>query len=208
MHSGEEAVEVFPREDFDLVLLDMKLPRISGAEVLFELRRMKPGVEILMMSGHSVTDLLAQAVDGGLHRIYYPPYSADSLLATLQGISGPGLVLAVDDGSCIGDTVEQRMTAAGASVLRSADAADAVTRLASSGVDLLVLDRQPSVISGLEVYWQLKQQGRAVPTLIVTDNPTGETVTIQKLNEFPFCGYFIKPFNPLDLLPALEQKTQ
>lgn len=207
-HTGEQAVETFARQDFDIVLLDMKLPRISGVDVLFELRRIKPEVKVIMMSGHSVTDLLSQAVDGGLHRIFYPPYQLDSLLSTLHEMSTTGLVLVVDDDPDLGASIAQQLTAEGHSVLVTEGGPAAVQAVSANAYDYLVLDRQPQVMPGLEVFWELKRAERALPTVIVTPRRNHDYITIEKLNRFPVCGYFIKPFDPLELLPVLERMSR
>ncbi len=197
-------METFAQRQFDIVLLDMKLPRMSGVDVLFELRKINPGARVVMMSGHSVTDLMAQAMDGGAHRIFYPPYKLDSLLSTLRALDGSGLVLVVDKDADLARNVESAMTGDGLSVFTTADGGAAQARLENGGCDLLVLERQRHVIQGLEVYWSLKARGLAVPTVIVTPGPDEPYLTIEKLNQYPVCGYFIKPFDPFELLPALE----
>ena len=96
VHTGEAALALLPQQEFDVVLLDMKLPRISGIEVMFEARKTNASARVFFMSGHSVTDLLAQAADGGTHRIYYQPYQFESLLNTLKDAGDNGLVLVAD----------------------------------------------------------------------------------------------------------------
>ena len=52
---GQEAVEIFQRarEQIDLVILDLTMPRLSGYDACHQLRRMDPGVYILFSSGYS-----------------------------------------------------------------------------------------------------------------------------------------------------------
>ncbi len=49
--SGEEALEVIAKEDFDVVLLDIKLTGISGLETLKKIKETKPGVTVVMITG-------------------------------------------------------------------------------------------------------------------------------------------------------------
>lgn len=50
--SGAEALEKMSQAQFDVVLLDLKLPGMSGIEVLRELRRSYPDVPVLLITGH------------------------------------------------------------------------------------------------------------------------------------------------------------
>lgn len=68
--NGPSGIDIFNRQngDFDLVLLDLILPRMDGATVFDALRALKPNIKILLLSGHSgniaVPDLISRgAVD-------------------------------------------------------------------------------------------------------------------------------------------------
>lgn len=56
--NGRKAVEIFDRKgkDIDLVITDLVLPEISGKEVCKELKRRRPDVSIIMMSGYPIGD--------------------------------------------------------------------------------------------------------------------------------------------------------
>jgi len=49
--SGEEALEVFAKEDFEVVLLDIKLPGINGIDVLKKIKELKPKTIVVMITG-------------------------------------------------------------------------------------------------------------------------------------------------------------
>ena len=49
--SGEEALEELKKESFDVVLLDIKLPGMSGLEVLKEIRHKYPDLPVVMITG-------------------------------------------------------------------------------------------------------------------------------------------------------------
>ena len=49
--SGEEALEIIKKEDFDVVLLDVVLPGMSGVEVLQKIKELKPETKIILITG-------------------------------------------------------------------------------------------------------------------------------------------------------------
>lgn len=63
---GEEAVDLIGKEDFDLVLLDIKLLGISGFEALKKIKELKPGLNVVMVTGFGYdNELVAKAKDLG-----------------------------------------------------------------------------------------------------------------------------------------------
>jgi len=77
--SGREAIEIYEawRGDIDLVMLDMIMPGMGGAETFKELRNRDPHVSVIIVSGYSLPDdvreLLAQGCRGFLQKPFLIP---------------------------------------------------------------------------------------------------------------------------------------
>ena len=64
--SGEESLEVIQKEDFDIVLLDIKLGGISGLETLKKIRETKPNLTVVMITGFGYDEnLITQSKELG-----------------------------------------------------------------------------------------------------------------------------------------------
>jgi len=64
--SGEEALELVGKEDFDIVLLDIKLGGISGIEALKKIKDLKPTTAVIMITGFGYDeDLIAKSKEYG-----------------------------------------------------------------------------------------------------------------------------------------------
>jgi len=82
---GREALAVFQGRPADIraVLLDLTMPRLGGEETLRELRRIRPDVRVVLMSGHSereVTSLLGGEIAGFVQK----PFRMEQLLTILR----------------------------------------------------------------------------------------------------------------------------
>jgi two-component system, cell cycle sensor histidine kinase and response regulator CckA len=78
---GAEAVELFSRAEgaFDLVLLDLVLPRMDGASVFATLRAIRPDVKVLLMSGHADERLVSEMIGGGAIGLIRKPFALSLL---------------------------------------------------------------------------------------------------------------------------------
>ena len=80
---GTVAVEKLAKRAYDLVLLDVQMPDLSGLEVLKRLRADKNDVPVIVMSGHGTTEMAVQAVKLGAHDFIDKPLSTEKLLVTI-----------------------------------------------------------------------------------------------------------------------------
>ena len=61
---GEDALERFQREKFDLVVTDYKMPGMNGVELISRIRQMRPEVPVILLSGFADTLGLTQEDTG------------------------------------------------------------------------------------------------------------------------------------------------
>ena len=62
---GSEALELFRKDAFDLVLLDLRLPDIDGLEVMTQIKEISPDIEVIIISGYSSVDKAVEATKEG-----------------------------------------------------------------------------------------------------------------------------------------------
>jgi len=65
--TGEEAIKKFMGESFDIVLLDLKMPDMSGIEVLKKMKRIDSMTEIIMLTAHGSIDTAIEAMKLGAY---------------------------------------------------------------------------------------------------------------------------------------------
>ncbi|GAB4303329.1 MAG: hypothetical protein Fur0034_19100 [Desulfuromonadia bacterium] len=82
---GREAVRIF-REDpgFDLVILDLTMPHMDGEECYRELRRIDPGVRVVMSSGYNEQEITQRFAGKGLCGFIQKPYKLSQLKEVLK----------------------------------------------------------------------------------------------------------------------------
>lgn len=84
---GSEALAKLAAEDFDVVLLDIRLPDISGTEVLAKIRLKHPHVAAVMVTGVNSIDTAVEVMKLGALDYIVKPFNLDRLDATIRIIS-------------------------------------------------------------------------------------------------------------------------
>ena len=203
-HTGEEAIRKFRDNDFDIAFMDVKLPGKNGVESYMEIRKFKPNARVVMMTGYSVEQLLDKAVEKGAWGVLHKPLDMEKCLSMIEKIQPYGILITDDDLDFV-MSIKQLLTSKGYSVFVATNGREAVERVLSTGIDVLILDLRMPVLNGLETYLELKKAGRAVPTIIITAFTDEETGTIERLRALSVSGVLRKPFDPRELLSAIER---
>lgn len=81
---GEEGLKRFSEKPFDLVLCDIKMPKLDGIEFLEKAREINPDIPIIMISGHGNIDTAVEAVKKGAFDYISKPPDLNRLLITLR----------------------------------------------------------------------------------------------------------------------------
>ena len=84
VENGEEAIKVLLKEDFDLVLCDIKMPKVDGIEVLEAVMKEKPELPFIMISGHGDLDTAVSTMRLGAYDYISKPPDLNRLLHTVR----------------------------------------------------------------------------------------------------------------------------
>jgi DNA-binding NtrC family response regulator len=82
--NGEEALKAAETGDFDLALLDLKMPGMDGTEVLRILKRSHKYIEVIMLTGHGSIDSAVECTKLGAFSYLSKPYELEKLLEVLR----------------------------------------------------------------------------------------------------------------------------
>ena len=85
--SGEEAIEKMA-ENPDVVILDVKMPGMDGIEVLSEMKRIKPLVEVIMLTGHATVETAIEGMKLGAYDYLMKPCETADLVAKIDRAYG------------------------------------------------------------------------------------------------------------------------
>jgi DNA-binding response OmpR family regulator len=80
---GEQAYELFKNNQIDLIITDIKMPKLSGIELAKKIRKEDKNVEIIIISAHTEVDFMLQAVELNLVRYIVKPITETKLLEAL-----------------------------------------------------------------------------------------------------------------------------
>ncbi|HUK66162.1 MAG TPA: sigma-54 dependent transcriptional regulator [Anaeromyxobacteraceae bacterium] len=84
VQNGEEALRELAARDYDLILSDLRMPRMGGKELLREVQRLYPFTLFIVMSAYGSYDTALEAMKAGAYDYLSKPFKPDEVLLVLK----------------------------------------------------------------------------------------------------------------------------
>ena len=84
--SGFEALEKFKSEQFSMVITDLKMPEMSGMEVLDEIKKLSPQIPVIMITAYGTINNAVEAMKEGASDYILKPFSSETLDAAVKKV--------------------------------------------------------------------------------------------------------------------------
>jgi len=82
--SGYAAIELLHKQEFDLIVTDLKMPGMSGIEVLKAVKALQPNVPVIMITGYATVDTAVEAMKNGAVDYLSKPFAPDQFLTKVE----------------------------------------------------------------------------------------------------------------------------
>jgi CheY-like chemotaxis protein len=86
--NGKEAVEMADKEEYDLVLMDIKMPVMDGLEATKKIKEKHPSLPIIALTANAFDSDRQMAFDAGCNEFLSKPISSELCLKTIAKVLG------------------------------------------------------------------------------------------------------------------------
>jgi DNA-binding NtrC family response regulator len=81
---GKEALKELREKSYDVIILDVRMPEMSGIQVMAELRKLDPFIEVIIMTGYASVDTAKKIMELGAYDYLLKPYNIDELMEKIE----------------------------------------------------------------------------------------------------------------------------
>ncbi len=82
--NGQQALDLLANESVDIILLDLKMPVMSGEEVLEKTSALYPEIPVIIITGHGTIDTAVECMKRGAYDFITKPFQIDQFLLTIS----------------------------------------------------------------------------------------------------------------------------
>lgn len=86
--SGEKAIELIKDNMFDVFLVDMKMPGMTGIETIEKAKVLRPKIKSILMTGYGENYLLEDLLEKGFCGVIQKPFDINDLMDMLDNLIG------------------------------------------------------------------------------------------------------------------------
>jgi diguanylate cyclase (GGDEF)-like protein len=105
--SGEEALEAFKKEPYPLIFTDIRMGRMSGMDLLKEVKQLRPDTEIVIMTSYAALDTAMTAIKAGAYDYLAKPFEDISLISSVAQRAVEKIRLAAENKNLVGKLQQQ-----------------------------------------------------------------------------------------------------
>ncbi len=214
--NGRVGLETFEKEAPQIIITDLKMPEVSGMEVLQKVKKISPHVEVVLITGFGETDTAIQALREGALDYIKKPIDLDQLSLALgrakekvvkykKAEPFPALLLAEDEESARA-SLSGFLKKDGWKVYEAADGEEAVKVFQQEKIDIVLLDIKMPKLSGLDSLIEMRRVSDDFEAIILTGY--GDETSAIKAMQGGAMNFLKKPIDLEQLLVTLEKAVE
>lgn len=212
---GEEALFLLEKEKMDLVITDIKMPKMDGVVLLGEIKKKNPHLPVVLITGFNYIYPLEEMMEKGASGFISKPFRIsriEELIAKILNAKPrrgkkegylPKRILVADDDEALRSVLEETLVNLNYKVTSVEDGQQALEKLKEEDYDLIVADMKMPKMDGNQLLKQIKQTFPKIPVIIITAYPAAYSQ--QWVMEEGADGYLTKPFH-IDKIDRLIQE--
>lgn len=189
-------------ESFDLVLSDVRMPGVSGIELLTIVQRTHPELPVVLMTAFTTEDAIASAIESGVFTVLRKPFDPYRQAVTLRRAVRRPAVLIVDDCQESARAIAGELSRRGVRADAVFGSADAIQAVRTGAVDVCVTGLVMTGMSGLEVSRQLRALDPAISIIFCTGAHKHDEL-IREAAELGPARYLRKSFDVSELARSI-----
>lgn len=199
---GKLALELLNQESYDVALLDLKMPGMSGLELYKEIKRRSSGTVAVMISAYASPFSIQEALEAGAWRILSKPVDPSEVMLCIDEALEQPLVLLVDDDQDLCASLWEILRAQGMRVKLAHNVVDANAAFASQEYQVAIVDLRLPGGDGLRLCAEVREKYPQSRTILITGFRTDLE---QRTSALPLVdATCYKPFDVEELLATIR----
>lgn len=203
-HSGEEALALFQERHYDVALLDLKMPGMSGLELYQRIKEMGRGTVAIIVTAYATHETAHSALKAGAWKVLTKPVELGRLLDLISEAVSRPLVMVVDDDRDLCANLIDLLRDKGFRVCVAHSTEEAGDRVKIIDAQVVMIDMRLPGGDGSEVFRMVRTANPQARTILITGHRGELERQIDAVLSDGADAICYKPFDMSNLLTTLH----
>ena len=197
--SGERAIEMVREKSFRTVLMDIKMQGMDGVRAMKEIRKINPGIVVILMTAYAKDALVEEAYISGVKTVLRKPFSVEAMLKLLCEKKKKLRTIIVDDEEDFSKIIAGLLVRKEHQVVTVPSGEQAAVEVEKKSFDFALIDMNLNGMNGLDTFLMLKEKCPGMRCVLMTGfrQEMKDLIESAILNDAYTCLY--KPFEMEEL---------
>ena len=201
---GQAAVSMCAENEYDVVIMDVRMPRLDGVEAFRQIRRHREGVRVIMMSAYAVTSLKDMALEEGAIGFLEKPLDIGKVMDLISEVTETAILVVEDDESTAGP-LSAALKEQGYHVRVTHSPHQALELVEQIRFDIVFIDVKLPAMNGLDLYLAIKKITPCAVAIMIADMESELERLVQEAVRQTAYAIVRKPLDLDRLLAMLER---
>lgn len=203
-HDGESALKLVGKKDYDVALLDLRMPGMDGLELYRRIRQQSAGTVAIVVTAYATSETAASIKEAGAWRIMSKPVDLDALIGLVNSAVDQPLILIIDDDKDLCENLWDLFREHELRVCLAHDAGETAQRLRDSQHQVVIIDLKLPGANGLEVLRQVRSANPSARTVMITGHREEMAAAIDQAVSDGIDAVAYKPFDVANLISTVR----
>lgn len=203
--TAKEALDKVEQDNFDVALLDLRMPEMNGIELYREIKNRQPEIAAILVTAYADEVSTSRAEESGIDEIIDKPVDLPRLVGSVNEAADQPLLLIVDDDEDLCQSMWDTLRDQGFRVGIAHRPSEAHEKLNQRDYQVLLLDMKLPEGGGSEVFYHLQRRTPRPRTLLITGFPQELAPDIDAVLQQGADAVCYKPFEVPKLLEAIHR---
>jgi two-component system, NtrC family, response regulator HydG len=206
--SGEEALKLIRRKEFDVILLDIRMPEMNGVETLKDVSRNSPLTSVVMITAYAEDKFVEQAKIEGALQVLSKPLDIDKIIGFLRKLKILKTIFIVDDDKTFCDSLADAIGIHSYMVTAVHDAQEIIEAVSRQKYGIILLDMKLNGMNGLDVARAIRKEGYKCAIILMSAYCREFKPVIDEALKQDVDVFIEKPFEINDILKIMNEVSR
>jgi two-component system, NtrC family, response regulator HydG len=204
---GLQALDKFKARAFDVVLMDVIMPRMNGIDTLHNMRAINPRAKVILMTAYCEDEQMQRVINEGAYGALYKPVNIAKLMELIGEVTKDPCILVVDDDDDFRFSLARMLELQEHKVVTAINGEDALRVARERTIDVAFVDIKMSVMDGLTASIKLKEINPEIIIIMMTGYRDEVKEIVEEAAGKGVLKCLYKPFDVAELKDLVNHAT-